>query len=426
VEEPTAATVDFGARLRELRVSRGMSLGTLAARVHYSKGHLSNVERGHKVPSDLLARLCDGVLAGGGVLIGHPAVSREAAPEPVVADWPPTLFDSAWTLLMAPDGSGSWDAGGEAHTLPRPLRSGRPRLDEQWALFDAVRGFGRAASPSLVLPMALVQFQTVRAAVKGSVGVARRQQMLLGARLAEYLGWMSQEAGDDNAALAWTDTAVRLASAADEGGSSPAHASPARDLSEYVAARRALVMLYRREAAQVIALTERVAPDASPRVRWLTALRQAQGHALAGDHASCLRALDRAEALSEEAGTCDEQAVLGPATPIDRIAAVRGWCLYDLGRPAEAVAALEPAVAAMPRHTREYPRFGARLALAYAAAGDLATACRLMADLLETVVRVDSATIRTDLRTFGQFMERHHLDPVVAPLRQRFTAALHR
>jgi hypothetical protein len=287
-------------------------------------------------------------------------------------------------------------------------------MDEQWALFEALRGLGRAAQPGAVLPMTSAFFYSVRTAATMTAGKARRQQTLLGARLAEYLGWMWQEAGDDDAALAWTDWAVKLAEQADD-----------TDLSEYAAARRALVMLYRRQPASVVALTERVAATASPRVRWLAALREAQGHALAGDHLRCMKALDRARTLTDAVLASAEQAVLGPASSVDRVAAVTGWCLYDLGRPAEAVPALRTAVATMDRHTREYPRFGVRLALARVAAGDLQGGCSTMDGLLDTVHRVDSATIRTDLRSFGHLIERHHRVPMAAALRQRLSTALY-
>src|SRR5690606_28803729 len=135
------------------------------------------------------------------------------------------------------------------------------------------------------------------------------------------------------------------------------------ELSEYAAARRALVALYRHDAAQVVALTERPAATASPRVRWLSALREAQGHALAGDAARCLAALDRARALTPAAVASSEPAVLGPAMASDRLAAVTGWCLYDLGRPAEAVPELRRAITTMAPGTREHSRFGVRLAL---------------------------------------------------------------
>jgi len=44
IPDPMAAKV--GARIRELRMERGLSIATLAASAGLSKGHLSSVERG--------------------------------------------------------------------------------------------------------------------------------------------------------------------------------------------------------------------------------------------------------------------------------------------------------------------------------------------------------------------------------------------
>lgn len=74
----------FGQQLRELRTARGMSLGALADATHYSKGYLSNVERGNKRPNEDLARACDEALDARGDLIAAAhldiAASRDATP----------------------------------------------------------------------------------------------------------------------------------------------------------------------------------------------------------------------------------------------------------------------------------------------------------------------------------------------------------
>ncbi|MET9020704.1 helix-turn-helix domain-containing protein [Actinopolymorpha sp. NPDC004070] len=59
----------FGKMLRNLRTTQGLSLAHLALQVHYSKGYLSNVERGKKPPTEDLARSCDQALNARGELI---------------------------------------------------------------------------------------------------------------------------------------------------------------------------------------------------------------------------------------------------------------------------------------------------------------------------------------------------------------------
>ncbi|MFC8124999.1 SAV_2336 N-terminal domain-related protein [Streptomyces sp. NPDC057302] len=59
---------DFGQELRRARTAAGLSLTELAGIVHYSKGHLSKIERGMKRPTRHLARMCDLTLRAGGAL----------------------------------------------------------------------------------------------------------------------------------------------------------------------------------------------------------------------------------------------------------------------------------------------------------------------------------------------------------------------
>ncbi|MFG2874105.1 helix-turn-helix domain-containing protein [Streptomyces sp. NPDC048337] len=68
-ESPDTAVPSFPARLRRLRVQRGMSLADLARRTHYSKGYLSKIETGAKRVTVDVARRCDEVLGAGGELL---------------------------------------------------------------------------------------------------------------------------------------------------------------------------------------------------------------------------------------------------------------------------------------------------------------------------------------------------------------------
>ncbi|MGW7536447.1 ATP-binding protein [Amycolatopsis sp. NPDC054798] len=62
------ARATFGAELRRLRASAGLSLTELAERVHYSKGYLSKVETGLAAPNSALAALCESEFGTPGAL----------------------------------------------------------------------------------------------------------------------------------------------------------------------------------------------------------------------------------------------------------------------------------------------------------------------------------------------------------------------
>ncbi|MFI5476871.1 helix-turn-helix domain-containing protein [Streptomyces cacaoi] len=59
----------FARELRERRAAADLSLARLAELIHYSRGHISRVERGEKRPSEEFARSCDRVLEADGALL---------------------------------------------------------------------------------------------------------------------------------------------------------------------------------------------------------------------------------------------------------------------------------------------------------------------------------------------------------------------
>ncbi|NKQ51976.1 tetratricopeptide repeat protein [Amycolatopsis sp. K13G38] len=78
----TATSGDAGAfakKLRELRSEQGLSIAALAHRVHYSRGHLNNVEHCVKAPSPELAAACDEALGADGEL--EALIPRQARAE---------------------------------------------------------------------------------------------------------------------------------------------------------------------------------------------------------------------------------------------------------------------------------------------------------------------------------------------------------
>ncbi len=135
------------------------------------------------------------------------------------------------------------------------------------------RQLGQTVSPGLLLPALTAQTHTLRE-LSAHAGSQTRQGLLrLGSRYAEYVGWLVQETGNEQAALWWTQRAVDLAAV---GGD--------HDLAAYGLVRRALVTLYREDATQTVELAQRAQNGkVPPRIRGLAAQREAQDHALAGE-----------------------------------------------------------------------------------------------------------------------------------------------
>jgi hypothetical protein len=268
----------------------------------------------------------------------------------------------------------------------------------------------------LVLPSLIAQTHAVRACATATGGSARDRLFVLAGRYAEYTGWMAQEAGDDRATEWWTGLAVELAAAgADD------------TMAAYAQVRRALITLYRGDAARTVELTGPVAADHSvpAPIRGLATLRLAQGHALAGQVAECRQALDRAAELFGSTAPSAEP-VIGPTTVADPVAAATGWCLCDLGRFGAAAEILGAELSRIsPTAHRRQARYGVRLALALAAQGEVDQACLVTQQALDHAELVDSATVRADLGRLDRTLVRWGAHGSVRTLSPRLTAALH-
>ena len=387
----------FGEELRRKRLTAGLSLAQLAHIVHYSKAQLSKVERGIKTPSRDLARLCDAALDADGEL------ASLASPEP--ASRRQVLAAGA---LAAP-----------AICLRNSAVSGNAEHRDLAGIFRTQLGhyrkLGQTTDPAILIPVLAGQF-TVIQKIAAHTGQRTSQPLLvIASRYAEYTGWLVQETGTDFGALRWTQQAIDLANAAGDS-----------DFAAYGLIRHALMTLYRGDAAQTTQLAERAqASTLPPRIRGLAAAREAQGHAIAADYDSTMRALDRAGALLGAATPDAGQPVIGTANLDDPAEMIRGWCLYDLGRPRDAAQVIDRQLATIPEGaTRAQARYGVRRALAYAAAGDIDHACRLTNGLLDDLMRVRSATIATDLRALARTLGRHQKNPAVRDLSPRLGTAL--
>jgi transcriptional regulator with XRE-family HTH domain len=422
----------FGTELRRLRQAARLSLSELAREVHYSKGYLSKIEAGARPANIVLARLCDAVLCADGRL-----ASLVPAPDTIdrydIADDIGESGQVEWTMTLGSDGASRFalmprrdvlmmgaatvlGLGAAPGSLAAASRNDAT-LQSFYLLFDQTRQLGQTISPSVVLPSVITNTHALRELTAAAPNRARSGLLLLTARYAEYAGWMSQESGQDKAALWWTAQAVEMATAAGDS-----------DLAAYALVRRALITLYRGDPIQTVELARQAQadPKVPARIRGLAAQREAQGHALSGDYNRCRRLLDEAAHLLAGATTDpDGGPIMGTSTVADPVTMASGWCLHDLGRPREAAEILDRELARVPRSAvRTRARFGARRALAYACAGEVDHACELAKDVIDAAQLVDSATVRLDLGQLARTLSRWHAHSSVRDVHPRLIAAL--
>jgi transcriptional regulator with XRE-family HTH domain/tetratricopeptide (TPR) repeat protein len=418
-------TNNFGAELRRRRYEAGLSLNQLAERVHYHKGYLSKIENGQKPPSEELARQCDAELHAGGELLALAGQSGPAVPEPSgisdAADlW--ALHHAPDQLLLVPGASGTGWA--PPTDLVSEVGSGVALSESGLASFARIlaeyRQLGQQTSPAALLPGLIVQTKVLLNLARQTAEPMQVRLHGLAGQYAEYTGWLAQEAGDDRAAIWWTDVAVELARRAGQ-----------RDMEPHALVRKALISMYREDGRRTIDLAAQAQRDAaaSPRIRGLAAQREAQGHALLGDHDNCHRALDLAAVLLATAAQGQDPnsvaLALGPSRITDLDQMARGWCLLDLGRPEQSADILDRVVAAIPETAhRSRARYGARRALAYAMAQEIDHACDLTGDVLDSAELIDSATIRIELRSLRRSLSRWSTHQPVRQIMPRLADAL--
>lgn len=432
-----------------------MSLAKLGRATNYARGHLSQVERGIKNATHALALACDNALDAEGGLVelvaarerGSGRSGRASVPSlvgdvragrtgktretgAVGTDEPgeqPRFdtetgmpsWDLPWVLRMSASGSHEFRVGPTDPASPDAAALGfaamtwgpapqlgtgeaAPAISHFRRWFDTCRVLGQVYTPAMVTGLVVTTVGTLWGAANSARGDDRATLLRLAARFAEYAGWMTQEAGDDRGSLAWTRQAVALA----EAGGDPL-------LAAYAIVRQAEIALYLGDAHTTVELARHAARQAeSPRIRALAAQREAQGHALMGRRTASLAALDRAGALAaslhETGGENTEDVPAFGSTYLSQADTfVTGWCLQDLGRASDAVDLLSGGLEAIdPQARRARARYGARLALALAEAGDLDQACAVTATVAPAVAAVDSATIRIDLRRLNHVLNR--------------------
>ncbi|GGN13940.1 transcriptional regulator with XRE-family HTH domain [Actinoplanes campanulatus] len=397
----------FGTALRRLRSDARLSLQQLAELSNVDKSHLSRLENHRRAPGPQIAKTLDDVLGAGGELLRpaqdpHPTPSRASTP--------------TWTVAFDPDGSGRLHVHDDDPAVVRWPRPGIADLHTADLLLNqlaTLTEMGRWHGPATVLPSLVSAGRTAQAMIGDMPRMAS-----VAARFAEFAGWMAQELGDDQGARWCTLHAAELAAAAGDD-----------DLTAYTHVRLALISLYQSDAHRTVEHAVLAGADrrAGPRVRWLAALREAQGHALGGDDRGFQRALDRAREWGERTTDHHRTPPLGSGTAADLTLVTEGWGLYDLGRYTEAASTLEAGISRVGGLTnRSAVRFRLRQALACAAADDIDRSCDLVDGLLPAIIRLDSATIRADLAAYARVVRRRSREPSVRAIQPGLVAALHR
>jgi transcriptional regulator with XRE-family HTH domain len=237
-----------------------------------------------------------------------------------------------------------------------------------------------------VLPSMPRHLAAVEQLLAGASGRARTELLQVGARYGEFTSWLYQDAGNAQAATLWADRSVAWATEAGDHG-----------MVAYAMTRKAHLAADQADEESTVGLAQTAQRYAvTSRVRAIAMLQEAHGHALAGEERTALDRLDTALELADRAAH-DE----GPGRYLSPgyVELQRSTCWLALGRPGRAIPLLERELAALPAiHRRDRGVYMARLARAYATAGEREQAATVAREAREVAKATGSRRILRELR----------------------------
>ena len=406
----------LGVVLRELREARGLTLTAVARQARCALSLLSCIESGHRTLQPWLAKELDRIYATGSVVASLARACGGTSDESPASGTPTRdVF-----VVVLPQGGVAMPlsrretltalgcgmvAGGLQGEFQRALDGIQPNGDVLQSLQDAFHGFKETTR--ILPPRQLIDGMTGNVAIldglrrRASDG-ERNRYSTLQAHYAESLSWLSEEAGDLPSAMWWIDRASHWAQAAGWTGMTT---------GSFIR-RSMMVMSFSGNGLRVVDQARPVLdmPQASPRMKGLAAKQVAAGYALAGNRDESRRALDAAmDWLAQPVR--EDDAFLGQLIAIndDLLAVYQTTCDVYLGYGARVVPMLEPRLESLAGSSfRRATITRAKLARAYANAGQPEDACRVAWETLDAIERIDSQSARSELRRAVPALNRWH------------------
>ncbi|MGH3887301.1 MAG: helix-turn-helix domain-containing protein [Pseudonocardiaceae bacterium] len=406
---------ELGAVLREMRTVRLLTLAAVARRARCTLSLLSYVETGHRQLQPWLAEKLDRIYETGGVVS---SLARRVGNKPNENPVPgPDLFVVS---LPKPKGGVAMPlsrreiltalslgvvTGRLQGELERALDGIELDGDVLHSLDNAYGGFTEAARvlpPAQLIDGMIGNVAILEGLRRRATSGDRHRCSMLQARYAWILSWLSEEAGDLPGAVWWVDRASQWAQAAHW----PGMAAPG------LLRRTSIVTCFTDDGLRVVDQARPVLdiPQASPRMKGLAATQIASGYALAGNRDESHRALDTAMGWLAQPIREDDAALGDPQVVADDLFAVyQTTCDIYSGYGARVIPVLEPrleSVAGISFRMATVTR--ARLARAYANAGQPAESCRVAWETLDAIEQIDSFMARVELRRAVPVLNRWH------------------
>jgi tetratricopeptide (TPR) repeat protein len=264
--------------------------------------------------------------------------------------------------------------------VSRPARIA-PQLDDDavdyfWTVFLAHIQADNLMGPHHLVEVVRAQSDLLDQLLPSTSPATRRKFAYLAYRYNEFAGWLYQDAGDTETAMAYSDRAMDYA----------LELNQPRDVS-YVLMRKANITIDAGRPDRALGLTHaalRNPAKVPSRVRALVLAQQARAFAHQGRAADCARILDRAyREVSRPALDSDDLALYCSPSYVEMEAAA---CWSKLGNYSAAIPIFQRSLADWPNgQRRDQGLCLARLSSAHLGEGNLADACQI-GDQAVTVV----------------------------------------
>ena len=300
----------------------------------------------------------------------------------------------------------------------RPLLSNLSRTSAVPVL-SALRGMHRGyveadrlmGSLCVAGPIQL-QMPVIERACEVSRGADRIEMLRFACQFVEFGGWIFQDAGDLTCAMQWTNRALDYAlELGDE------------RVIAYTLMRKAMIATEGGTPAQGLGIADaalRRKDSLTPRLRAVILRQRSYSNAVLGEVIATARDADEAVTEAVAGENQDEEDRAPYCTPTyAAMEAGASWVL--LGHPKTAIPILEKSRSEWADHTevRDYALCVSRLALAYAAGGDVERACAAADEVVALAQGLGSRRVVSQLSLLYRGLERWRRDPAVAGVRGR-------
>ena len=279
--------------------------------------------------------------------------------------------------------------------------------------------------PRYILPLVHPQLSLIEQLCQSAREPERRATLFIGAKFAEFCGWLCQDSGDANAAAYWTDQALDYAQELDD-----------HELLAYVLTRKSNIVTEAGRPGHGLGLANaalNISGNISPTVRAVSLRHRARAHGILADKNEFERDInealeyaastrpDKSSYVTIDAGISWDHA--GYCTPA-YVTMEAGISSVDFGKSDLALDIFHDSLRTWPSDSqvRDLGLCLARLATAYAVQHDVEPACKAAAEALAIAQVTGSARIHGQLLSAYNRLKPARNHPAVQELGHQLAA----